>query len=57
MDQFINEKPLISVIVPVYNGQNYLRKCIVSIEEQTYKPIQVIIVNDVSTDGTGKLCR
>ncbi len=57
MDQFINEKPLISVIVPVYNGQNYLRKCIVSIEEQTYKPIQVIIVNDGSTDGTGKVCR
>lgn len=51
------EKPLISVIVPVYNGQDYLRKCIVSIEEQTYSPLQVMIVNDGSTDGTGRVCR
>lgn len=57
MDQFLNEKPLISVIVPVYNGQDYLRKCIVSIEEQTYAPLQVIIINDGSTDRTGEVCR
>lgn len=57
MSQFIKEKPLISVIVPVYNGQDYLKKCIDSIEKQTYKKLEIIIINDGSTDGTGKLCR
>ena len=50
------KKLLISVIVPVYNGEHYLEKCIESIENQTYEDIQVIIVNDGSTDGTGKVC-
>lgn len=50
-------KPLISVIVPVYNGQDYLSKCIESIESQTYQNLEVIIINDGSTDGTAKVCR
>ena len=50
------EKPCISVIVPVYNGQDYLRACIESIEGQTYRNLEVIIVNDGSSDGTGALC-
>ena len=50
------EKPLISVIVPVYNGQDYLEDCISSIEHQTYKPLEIIIVNDGSTDKTGAIC-
>ena len=37
MNQNEEEKPLISVIVPVFNGQDYLEKCIESIEKQTYK--------------------
>ena len=37
-----NEKPLISVIVPVYNGQDYLEKCIESIEKQTYKNRKIL---------------
>ncbi len=49
-------QPLISVIVPVYNGQDYLEKCIESIEEQTYENLEIIIVNDGSTDGTGQVC-
>lgn len=49
-------QPLISVIVPVYNGELYLKNCIESIEAQTYEPIEVIIVNDGSTDGTVDLC-
>lgn len=49
-------QPLISVIVPVYNGQDYLEKCIESIENQTYENLEVIIVNDGSTDGTGQVC-
>lgn len=57
MSQLLKEKPLISVIVPVYNGQDYLKKCIDSIERQTYDNLEVIIVNDGSTDGTGEICR
>lgn len=48
--------PLISVIVPVYNGQNYLSKCIESIESQTYPNLEIIIINDGSTDKTATVC-
>lgn len=51
-----SDRPLISVIVPVYNGQDYLGNCIRSIEDQTYGNLEVIIVNDGSTDGTGLVC-
>ena len=51
-----NDEPLISVIVPVYNGQDYLGNCIRSIEGQTYGNHEVIIVNDGSTDETGAVC-
>ena len=50
------EKPLISVIVPVYNGQDYLENCIISIENQTYDNLEIIIINDGSTDRTGAIC-
>lgn len=49
-------KPLISVIVPVYNGQDYLEDCITSIEHQTYDNLEIIIINDGSTDRTGTIC-
>lgn len=49
-------QPLISVIVPVYNGELYLKNCIESIEAQTYGTFEVVIVNDGSTDGTADLC-
>lgn len=48
--------PLISVIIPVYNGESYLRQCIESIQGQTYAPLEIILVDDGSTDGSGKLC-
>ncbi len=51
-----SDEPLISVIVPVYNGQGYLADCIDSIENQTYDNIEVIIVNDGSTDRTADVC-
>lgn len=51
-----SNEPLISVIVPVYNGQDYLAGCIESIENQTYKNLEIIIVNDGSTDSTGAVC-
>ena len=39
-------EPLVSVIVPVYNGQEYLENCIRSIQEQTYGNLEILIVND-----------
>ena len=41
---------LISVIIPVYNSENYLLRCITSIQNQTYSNLQIIIINDGSTD-------
>ncbi|MEX5906383.1 glycosyltransferase family 2 protein [Providencia hangzhouensis] len=44
--------PLVSVIIPVYNTEIYLMKCINSIINQTLKDIEIIIVNDGSTDNS-----
>lgn len=49
-------QPLISVIVPVYNGERYLKNCIESIEAQSYEPLEIIVINDGSTDGTAEVC-
>lgn len=49
--------PFVSVIVPVYNTENYVSKCLKSIGNQTYKSIEIIIVNDCSSDNSYKLCR
>ena len=51
-----NDEPLISVIVPVCNGQDYLENCIQSIKGQTYTNLEVVIVNNGSTDRTGEVC-
>lgn len=47
---------LISVIIPVYNVEDYLHYAIESLEKQTYKNLEIILVNDGSTDNSGKLC-
>ena len=47
---------LISVIVPVYNVEDYLEECLESIQQQTYTDIEVILVNDGSTDGSKEIC-
>ena len=47
---------LISVIVPVYNVEDYVEKCIRSIMVQTYPLLEIIIVNDGSSDGSGSIC-
>ena len=45
----------ISIIVPVYNAENYLRRCIDSILEQTYTNFELLLINDGSTDGSAKI--
>lgn len=49
-------KSIVSLIVPVYNVEKYLKKCLDSIENQTYTNLQVIIVNDGSTDNSQSVC-
>lgn len=48
--------PLVSVIIPVYNVRPYLEKCIRSVSGQTYRQLEIILVDDGSTDGSGELC-
>ncbi len=52
----VDIKPLVSVIVPVYNVEPYLRRCIDSLVHQTLKDIEIILIDDGSTDGCGKIC-
>lgn len=47
---------LVSVIVPVYNSEKYLHRCLESIINQTYKNIEIILIDDGSTDNSGKIC-
>lgn len=49
-------EPLISVILPIYNIQNYLKKCMDSIFAQTYKNLEIIMVDDGSTDESSDMC-
>lgn len=48
--------PKISVIIPVYNVKEYLKQCIKSVEIQTYKNLEIIIVDDGSSDGSERIC-
>lgn len=48
--------PKLSVIVPIYNTENYLRDCIESVLAQTFTDFELILVNDGSTDGSGSIC-
>ena len=47
---------LISIIVPVYNTYDYLPRCVDTLLKQTYSNIEILLIDDGSTDGTGKLC-
>lgn len=50
------KNPLISVVIPVYKAEKYLDKCITSVVSQTYKNLEIILVDDGSPDRCGELC-
>ena len=52
----MNRETLLSVIIPVYNVEEYLVRCVDSILAQTYKNLEVILVDDGSSDGSGAIC-
>ena len=45
----------VSIIIPIYNVKDYLTRCVVSVIRQSYKALQIILVDDGSTDGSGSL--
>ena len=49
-------QPLISIVVPVYNVKQFLTKCLNSIIGQTYSNLEIIVVDDGSTDGSATIC-
>lgn len=56
MEKYKDIEHLISVIVPIYNVEKYVKKCIESIINQTYRNIEIILVDDGSIDKSGEIC-
>lgn len=50
------DNPLITVIIPVYNVKKYLNRCVDSVVNQTYHNIEILLIDDGSTDGSSRLC-
>ena len=53
----MKENKLVSIIIPAYNVEKYLETCLESIKIQTYKNLEVIVIDDGSTDNTGMVCK
>jgi len=53
-DEFM--RPMVSIVVPIYNAENYLRRCVDSILNQEYTDFELLLVNDGSTDASGDIC-
>ena len=51
----MEQTPMVSIIVPVYNVERYLRQCLDSLVNQTYRNIEIICVNDGATDESGAI--
>lgn len=56
MNEKSKETDLITVVIPVYNVEAFLEKCLDSVIQQTYKNLEIILVDDGSTDCSGKMC-
>lgn len=56
MQTILSSNPLVSILIPVYNSSKYLRKCLESILNQSYTNFECILINDGSTDDSGKIC-
>ena len=52
----VSKKPLITIIIPVYKVEDYLDKCVESVVNQTYKNLEIILVDDGSPDNCPKMC-
>lgn len=52
-----NEKPLVSTVVPIYNVEKYVMKCLHSISRQTYSNLQIILCEDSSSDSSLRICK
>lgn len=50
------QEPLISIVVPIYNTEAYLPRCVQSLREQTYRNLEILLIDDGSPDGSGALC-
>ncbi len=51
-----NNKNLISVIIPLYNAEKYLKNCITSVVGQTYRNLEIILIDDGSNDNSLSIC-
>ena len=57
MNHKMLENELISIIIPIYNVENYLRQCLDSIIAQTYQNFECLLINDGSPDNSADICR
>ena len=47
--------PEVSVIIPVYNNEKYVEECVRSVQNQTFEDLEILVINDGSTDGSGEI--
>lgn len=52
----MSTKPLVSIIIPVYNVEQYIKDTVKSVQEQTYKHVEIMLIDDGSSDGSGAIC-
>jgi len=56
-EKITNKNPLVSIIIPVYNGEKYIEECLRSVYQQSYHPIEIIVIEDGSTDNSLNLIK